>query len=375
MENWVKLCRGFLFLGSLVTIATVCSQDGGLAARKKIYQGVAGFLEKYTDNELEQFLKQGEAVNGSYGECKKIIVNGAEVFVKQVPLTDIEALPENIRSTRNHFNLPTYYQYGIGSAGFGVWRELEAHIMTTQWVLNGQCPYFPLLYHWRILPLPKANPATEEQKAWLDDTVIYWNNNSAVKKRIEDMFFAPKAVTLFIESIPERVDHWLEKEIAKGEVAGDIAIAQVFNDLEKVTHFMQSQRFIHFDAHFKNILTDGKQLYLTDFGLAISADFALSVDEQEFFEQHIMYDSCYIKAYTILWLQKILFPNHDQKSLLEDYAQVEEFKIASPYVQQIFKKYAPFALVMNELENKLRNESKLTPYPAGALERLSHELL
>ena len=36
-----------------------------------------------------------------------------------------------VHSTRNRFRLPTYEQYVVGSAGFGVFRELGSHIGTT----------------------------------------------------------------------------------------------------------------------------------------------------------------------------------------------------------------------------------------------------
>ncbi len=52
--------------------------------------------------------------------------------------------------------------YGVGSPGFGVWREFVAHSVTTQWVLTRRSDCFPLLYHWRVLDgLPPA-PTPDE---------------------------------------------------------------------------------------------------------------------------------------------------------------------------------------------------------------------
>ena len=51
-----------------------------------------------------------------------------------LPLTDLELQPAHRHSTANLFGLPPYYHYRIGSCGFGSWRELEAHRMTTEWV-------------------------------------------------------------------------------------------------------------------------------------------------------------------------------------------------------------------------------------------------
>jgi hypothetical protein len=41
---------------------------------------------------------------------------------------------------------------GVGSAGFGAWRELATHIMTTNWVITGESVNYPMMYHRRILP-------------------------------------------------------------------------------------------------------------------------------------------------------------------------------------------------------------------------------
>src|SRR5690349_23866715 len=74
--------------------------------------------------------------SGIGGRSAELEVDGTRVFVKRVPLTDVELRPEHLRSTANLFELPLFYQYGVGSAGFGAWRELAAHILTTGWVLT-----------------------------------------------------------------------------------------------------------------------------------------------------------------------------------------------------------------------------------------------
>src|SRR5690606_17821321 len=86
------------------------------------------------------------------GTSTDLRIGEQRVFAKRVPLTARELRPENLKSTANIFDLPLYYQYGIGSTGFSAWREHAAHAMTTDWVLSGETPSFPLLYHSRILP-------------------------------------------------------------------------------------------------------------------------------------------------------------------------------------------------------------------------------
>ena len=85
------------------------------------------------------------------GHIGKIRNRWGSIFVKKVPLNEIERKPENIRSTENLFGIPLYYQYGVGSGGFSVWRELSAHIMSTEWVLSSENGDLPLMYHWRII--------------------------------------------------------------------------------------------------------------------------------------------------------------------------------------------------------------------------------
>ena len=83
-------------------------------------------------------------------------------------------------STANIFNLPMCYQYGIGSTGFGAWRELAAHVMTTNWVITGQCPNFPIMYHWRILADTDSKIISDEEQTALDKDATYWENNAPI---------------------------------------------------------------------------------------------------------------------------------------------------------------------------------------------------
>jgi CBS domain-containing protein len=55
-----------------------------------------------------------------------------KVFVKRIPVTDLELA--NPYSTRNLHSLSNYYNYGLGSAGLGVYREIIANIKTTNWL-------------------------------------------------------------------------------------------------------------------------------------------------------------------------------------------------------------------------------------------------
>ncbi|MEV6348689.1 hypothetical protein [Actinoplanes sp. NPDC051851] len=128
---------------------------------------------------------------------------------------DIERAPGSLGSTADLFRLPSFFQYGIGSAGFGVWREVAAHTMTTRWVLDRQYSGFPLLHHWRQLP-----------QTWL----------------------------------------------ATGP--GDAAYEFLDRALREGSVFMWSRGMVHFDAHVRNLLTDGHRVYFADCGLAAHTGFA-----------------------------------------------------------------------------------------------------
>lgn len=156
-----------------------------LAARVSAHATVGAQLSLLSDRRLGDAVAAapalGSGIGGRRGEME---VAGLPVFVKRVPLTDIESRPEHVRSTANLFELPLYYQYGVGSAGFGAWRELAAHVMTTTWVLKGEFAGFPLMYHWRVLPdRPPADFADEF--GGVEGAVAHWEGSPAVRHRLE----------------------------------------------------------------------------------------------------------------------------------------------------------------------------------------------
>ncbi|MBB5937320.1 hypothetical protein FHS42_004399 [Streptomyces zagrosensis] len=63
---------------------------------------------------------------GVGGRSALLEVSGTPVFVKRVPLTEMELHPDHVRSTGNVFGLPLFCQYGIGGPGFGAWRTCKA---------------------------------------------------------------------------------------------------------------------------------------------------------------------------------------------------------------------------------------------------------
>lgn len=118
------------------------------------YSSISSRLSCLSNAQLKQLLADAKPMHDCIGGKSALItLDDNPVFVKKLPLTDFEQDPKNFMSTANIFDLPLNYQYGVGSAGFGAWRELAAHVMTTNWVISGECENFPMLYHSRILTM------------------------------------------------------------------------------------------------------------------------------------------------------------------------------------------------------------------------------
>lgn len=107
---------------SLITL--MISFNLGADDRSFRYESVSKCLETFSDDDLLSLLKKGAPLESSWGSTLRIEVDGIPVFVKQIPLNEVESKEENLNSTKNVFKIPLYYQYGIGSAGFNVWREI-----------------------------------------------------------------------------------------------------------------------------------------------------------------------------------------------------------------------------------------------------------
>jgi hypothetical protein len=180
-----------------VKIGSEVSLSANHAAQLSRYDAVATSFALLDDRLLGELVETAEpAGSGIGGSAAVLEIGGNPVFAKRIPLTELETRPENRRSTANLFGLPVFYQYGVGSAGFGAWRELAAHLMTTHWVLANRCAGFPVLYHWRILP---GAPPIPDEHANLDGIVEYWHGSPAVRARINALSRASASLVLFLE--------------------------------------------------------------------------------------------------------------------------------------------------------------------------------
>ncbi|MFD0552635.1 protein kinase family protein [Streptomyces rectiviolaceus] len=349
--------------------------DRSRGARLTAHGAVSTSLALCSDRALGKLVDAAVPIgSGIGGKSALLEVDGTPVFVKRVPLTDPEQQSGNVRSTANLFDLPVFCQYGIGGPGFGAWRELAVHTMTTDWVLSGEYGGFPLMYHWRVLP--DSTPLPDEL-ADVERAVAYWGGGSQVLRRIEALRQASASVALFLEYIPQNLHQWLGEQMGAGDGAADQACAMVERELETGTSFMNSRGLLHFDAHFENILTDGQRLYFADYGLAISSRFELSQEEFAFFDRHRAYDRCYSVSYLVNWLVTALYGygREDREAQVRAYAHGERPTGAPEAAAAILTRHAALTAVMADFFRELQRESRETPYPLEEIRRVGGTLL
>ncbi len=283
-------------------------------------------LATQSDADLVELIATMEGQPG-WGTTGTLSMSGHKVFVKVIPLTDLEHA--NVGSTRNLYDLPAFYQYGVGSAGFGAAREVAAHIKTTRWVLDGAMENFPILYHHRRLPIPaKMRKRNPEQ---LERYVASWDGSPAIRAYMEARQNSTHSVALFIEHIPHVLQHWLP--------AHQDRVQWVVEQGIKITEFLRMNNVAHFDCNPSNVLTDGVRLYFSDFGLFLDAEYDLSESERDFLRRHRFLDMAEFVA-SLSWP----LPN-------QEIEYTTEFRRAlSPY--------APIAAEMSQLFERLHTGPK-----------------
>lgn len=258
--------------------------DYSLQQRRKLYYDQSSCIALLSNEQLGALFAESGA-QSSYGKNHTITLGRAKVFVKRVPVTDLEY--ENMYSTRNVYDLPTFYNYGYGSAGMGVFRELATHVKTTNWVLSGAIAGFPLMYYYRIIPF--RGERKEVDMAYHARYVQYWGGSESVGRYILDRATAKHEVVLFLEYFPYTVSDWLQADLNR--------LPSVVEECHAALSFLRENGVLHLDAHFNNMVTEGKHVYLTDFGLALDRQFDLSPAEKEFYRQNSLYDFGYL-----LWM-------------------------------------------------------------------------
>jgi hypothetical protein len=323
--------------------------------RRRTCDALAAHLGALDDEQLTALLAPTDVwrTNGHGNQSGVIDVEGAKVFVKKLALTDRDLTAKTDGSTANLFRLPLFYQYGVGSAGFGAWRELRAQLEASAWARSGEHPHFPLVYHWRVLPRAPA-PLSDAQRARIERGVDHWERSEAVRARLEAVAAAPASIVLLIEYAPQTLHQWLQDRLASGPPDRDLeaAILRLYAQWRAAVAFMNERGMLHFDLNAYNVLTDGEQLYVADFGLTLCLDFDLSPAERAFFEAHRLYDRAYVDWALVEWLA----------------GEVEPRPVLTPGLSALVARCAPVGAIFGAFLKALSQDSKTTPYPGSELE-------
>ena len=337
------------------------------ATRSAAHRMVSTRLSSWSDHRLGGAVASaGAEGSGIGGRSAEMDVGGTQVFVKRIPVTDTELRSGNVGSTANLFDLPMFYQYGVGSAGFGAWRELAAHVMSTNWVLGNEYAGFPLMHHWRVLPDSPPQGFADEFGG-IDGAVAHWENSTAVRRRLEAIGRSTSILMIFLEHVPRTLGHWLSERREDGSGAPHEWVAEALAD---ATEFMRSRGLVHFDAHFSNVLTDGRQVYFADFGLALSSGFALTAAEAEFHSDHLGYDSCCTASHLLRHLvTEGVRGDAGHEAFLRGWTAGRRPNGVPAEIAALLDRHARSAVVLGDFHRRLLEESKRTPFPTAELAR------
>ena len=127
---------------------------------------------------------------------------------------------------------------------------------------------------------------------------------------------------------------------------------------------MNAHGMIHFDRHPGNILTDGQNIYFTDFGLATSLQFELCEEELLFFKKHTDYDKGCTANFIVCGILDALFGQNENKkqAVLHEYATGNIKTELSKDIAAVLIHYAPIAELIENFFKNVRRD-KTTQYP------------
>lgn len=328
-------------------------------------------LSQLDDEELSRLLRTATQLStGIGGRTLRLTLDASTVFVKAVSLTATGSSDGARRSTANLAGLPAFCQYNVGSPGFNAWRELAALERTTRWVLDGEASGFPLLYHWRVLP--GAPPPAVPEHADADAAVAYWHGAEGVGRRIAAIRASTETLVLFVEHQPHPLDSWLRARLRAGGQAAAEAIGLVDDTLFTPIVTMNRRGLFHFDLHLANLLTDGSQVLVSDFGLATARDFALDDDERRFLDRHRLFDPAYAVTkfvnLLVTELASLTDPPARDAYIAEHATGRPPAGLPGP-AASVVRRFAPVAEVINAVTWTLFTSHRDVEFPAAELDR------
>jgi hypothetical protein len=119
---------------------------------------------------------------------------------------------------------------------------------------------------------------------------------------------------------------------------------------------------------FDNILTDGRRLYLADFGLAAGAGFDLSEAETDFLARNRSYDRAYTATLFSNWLlrETCAAPGCDP---FAGACPAGTHRVELPAAAVIIERDADVASVTNRFFREFQSGPKTLPFPADEVEQ------
>lgn len=342
-----------------------------LDSRLQTHKALATLLAGLDDAGLARLLAGAPPTPANIGgRSMRLRLGEREIFVKLIPLSKLEL--EHPGSSANLFKLPTYFQYGIGSVGFGAWRELAAQQMASDWVQSGACLGFPLLHHSRLLSAAAAGASEAAVPDWgagyfTEAELASLPGRTAVLARFAAVQRPAAYLAVFLECLAEPVSIWLRRALADGGAQAERAAVLVDEGMDALLGFIGRQGMVHFDTHLDNLLTDGGALYLCDFGLASCPQFALDDEERPFLAAHGDYDAARFASSLVQTL--VTSQGLGWRDYLGSSDRFNAGTLPSS-VQRIYRRHAPLAHALCEFSRRLQRDSKLSPYPAAELRRL-----
>lgn len=335
-----------------------------LTVRRSRHYHVAARLDALRDDELAAQVQSAPTVGaGVGGGCSKVDVDGVPVFVKRIPLTELELADPH--GTANIFDLPLACQYGmyrLAGPGFGAWRELAANLSVTKGVLAGETESFALLHHWRVLP---GRPPVAVEHVDIGAVVAQFGDSPTVQARFEALMNAASSLVLFFEHLPNGLSRWLIDPIGRATT--------VERQLFEAVAFLRRREILHLDGHFGNIRADEDRHYLVDFGLATSPRFRLSEAEREFAACNVNHDADYASMRLVNWLATSVCQapaptdgNADARNRFVRKCATGDIPSGLPaHVVEIITRHAPAATRMNDFCSRLFDGDLSAVFPSA----------
>jgi hypothetical protein len=243
--------------------------------------------------------------------------------------------------------------------------------MATSAVAEGKSEAFPMLYHWRILEEPLDS---SDLDAIVEEVAELWQGSHEVRSRLDAVATAPATVLLFFEFIPTALLDWLDRQVELGVDPTNAALEMVEAGLLEIADDLRSAGLLHFDAHFGNMRTDGRRVFLTDFGLASSPQFQLTSSERQFIADNATHDRCHMLTRLVDWIVSSFIDGADwQKRDMRIRMAHERNGIGlerlSAKAASAVARHAPIAMIINDFYRRLRFDERHARYPTDAILR------